>query len=102
MGGLWREHPATPHQQSLFAKASKKRKSNPTQADVLIALLREARAAGRPLELRAIMQAGIAQHGARLFELRERGFVVINETDRLNGAVRSRYRMTFDPESEGR
>jgi hypothetical protein len=48
------------------------------------------------------MQAGIAQHGARFNEIRARGFVVVNETDRHNGVVRSRYRLTFDPESEAR
>ena len=102
MSGLWQNHPATPHQQSLFARTTRKRGTNPTQADVLIAMLREARAKGLPLELPAIMQAGIAQHGARFNEIRARGFVVVNETERSNGAVRSRYQLTFDPESEVR
>jgi len=98
MSGLWRNHPAPPRQQSLFAKSPRKRSARPTQADVLIGMLRQERAKNRPLELPAIMQAGIAQHGARFNEIRARGFVVVNKTDRHNGAVRSRYWLTFDPE----
>ncbi len=82
-------------------RPSGKRETRPTQADVLIAMLRERRAQGQPLELPDIMRAGIAQHGARFNEIRARGFVVVNETERHNGAVRSRYRLTFDPEREG-
>jgi hypothetical protein len=102
VSGLWQNHPATPRQQSLFTKATRKRSSHPTQADVLIAMLREAHAKGYPLELPTIMQAGIAQHGARFNEIRARGFVVVNETDRTTGSVPSRYRLMFDPESEAR
>ena len=54
------------------------------------------------LELPAIMQAGIAQHGARFNEIRSRGFEVENELDRDNGAIRSRYVLKFDPEREAR
>lgn len=100
MSGLWKNHSATPRQQSLFSKATRKRRAHPTQADVLIAMLRESRALGKPLELPAIMQAGIAQHGARFNEIRSQGFTVRNETDRHNGAVRSRYWLDFDPERE--
>ena len=64
-------------------------------------MLRQCRAKNVPLELPAIMEAGIAQHGARFNEIRARGFVVVNETDRQNGLVRSRYWLTVDPESEG-
>lgn len=75
----------------------------PTQADVLITMLRESRADGKPLELPAIMRVGIAQHGARFNEIRARGFVIENELLRSpDGALRSRYRLTFDPEREGR
>ena len=87
---------------ALFPKTPRKRNGKPTQADVLITMLREARSEDRALELPVIMQAGIAQHGARFNEIRARGFVVVNETERSNGAVRSSYRLTFDPESEGR
>jgi hypothetical protein len=65
-------------------------------------MLREARSQGRAVELPAIMRAGIAQHGARLFELRERGFVIVNQMERYDGVIRSRYRLTFDPENEVR
>lgn len=101
MNGLWREHPATAHQQTLF-KPSRRRAGRLTQADVLLGLLRDARDAGRALELPTIMQAGIAQHGARFNELRAQGLVIENELDHSPGAVRSRYRLTFDPEREAR
>ena len=58
MSGLWRDHPATPRQQALF-KAARKSGAKPTQADVLISMLRDARSQNRALELPAIMQAGI-------------------------------------------
>jgi hypothetical protein len=54
------------------------------------------------LELPEIMQAGIAQHGARFNEIRSRGFEVENELDRDNGTIRSRYVLKFDPEMEAR
>jgi hypothetical protein len=61
--------------------------------------LRDARAEGRPLELPEIMAAGIAQHGARLKEIRARGFAVRNEMDRApDGRVLSRYYLEHDPE----
>jgi hypothetical protein len=101
MSMLWRGHPATPTQQSLCfeheTKPRRKRSGGRTQADVLLEMLRAARAAGKPLELPAIMQAGIAQHGARMAELRERGFEIVNEMERSNGIVRSWYRLVFDP-----
>lgn len=100
MSGIWRKHPSTPRQQTLFTKVTRSRKTQPTQADVLIAMLREARSQDRALELPSIMQAGIAQHGARFNEIRAQGFVVVNEIERDNGVVRSCYRLTFDPESE--
>lgn len=102
MTDLWRHHRATPSQQSLFEKIAGRRRAKPTQADLLIAMLRERRAQSKPLELPDIMKAGIAQHGARLNELRGRGFVILNELERFNGAIRSCYRLTFDPEREAR
>jgi hypothetical protein len=101
MSGLWQNHPATPHQQALFPKTPRKRNGKPTQADVLITMLREARSQNRALELPEIMQAGIAQHGARFNEIRLQGFAVRNETDRQRGAVRSRYWLDYDPEQDG-
>jgi hypothetical protein len=74
----------------------------PTQTELLIAKLRESRATGRPLELPEIMQAGIAQHGARLFEIRQQGFVVENVIERAaDGRIRSRYYLVFDPGRDG-
>ena len=106
MSNLWRGHAATPTQQSLcFEPEPKKRATNctaRTQADVLLGMLRAARAAGRALELPAIMQAGIAQHGARFNELREQGFEIVNEMERSAGVVRSRYRLVSDPRTDTR
>ena len=70
----------------------------PTQTELLIAKLHERRNEGRPLELPEIMQLGIAQHGARLKEIRNRGFEVINELESVNGFLHSRYWLTFDLE----
>ena len=102
MSGLWRGNPATPGQQRLaFRKPSKKRKAH-TQADVLIEMMRKARAENRALDLPEIMHAGIAQFTARIFELRERGFKIDNEMRRSNdGRVLSRYWLRFDPERDG-
>jgi hypothetical protein len=108
MSTLWRGHPATPAQQSLCfepeakKKPARKRSGYRTEADVLLEMLRAARAVGKPLELPTIMQAGIAQHGARMTELRERGFEIVNEMERCDRAVRSWYRLVFDPERETR
>ncbi len=99
---LWRNHPATPRQQTLPFEGKRKRRKLRTQADLLIGLLRAARANRAPLELPAIMQAGIAQHGARMKEIRDRGFRIENEMDRnADGAVCSRYWLRFDPELDG-
>lgn len=98
--GLWREHQATPKQRLILRSGSGRKRQ--TQADLLTAMLREARSSGKPLDLPAIMQAGIAQHSARFNEIRARGFVVENELERdSSGMVRSRYWLRFDPEREG-
>lgn len=100
-GRLWTDHPATPRQEQLVFRSSRKR-SRRTQADVIVELLRQKRAGGRPLELPEIMAAGIAQHGARFNEIRSRGFVVENQLDRdSRGVVRSRYWLRYDPERDG-
>jgi hypothetical protein len=100
--GLWQSHPATPRQEQLAFKSSRKR-TRPTQADVIVGLLREKRALGKPLELPEIMAAGIAQHGARMREIRQRrGFVVRNEIERSHdGRILSRYWLEHDPEQDG-
>ena len=75
----------------------------PVQRDLLVAMLRNARALGLALELPTIMQAGIAQHGARFNEVRRRGFAIQNElVHDCSGVVRSRYWLKFDPEKDGK
>ena len=96
--GLWHDHFATPKQEQLSFRSGRKN-SRLTQADVIVALLREKRAQSKPLELPEIMAAGIAQHGARMNEIRQRGFVVRNELEHSpNGRVLSRYWLEHDPE----
>ena len=99
--GLWRDHESTPRQQKIaFSKT--KRHDRPTQADVLLAMLREARWNDKRLELPEIMQAGIAQHSARFNELRRRGFDIQNEIERdARGRMLSRYWLRHDPEQDG-
>ena len=46
------------------------------------------------------MKAGIAQHGARMKELRDRGFVIQNHMERVDGVVHSEYQLVFDPEND--
>ena len=73
----------------------------PTQTELLIAKLRERRDEGKALDLPEIMRLGIAQHGARLKEIRDRGFPVINELESVDGVLHSRYWLIFDPELDG-
>ena len=101
MSKLWRKHPATERQRNLF-RSNIKRGTKPTQADVLIGMLRRKRADNSALELPEIMQAGIAQHGARFNELRSRGFEIENQLEHRDGAICSRYILNFDPELEAR
>ena len=98
--GLRRDHEATPRQCEITFPKTKEH-VKPTQADVLLAMLREAWLNGKPVELPQVMQAGIAQYGARVAELRERGFVIDNEMERTAGRVLSRYWLRFDPERDG-
>ena len=72
----------------------------PTQTELLIGELRKARAEGRALELPEIMRLGIAQHGARMKEIRDRGFKVVNELESVKGVLHSRYWLLFDPERD--
>jgi len=73
----------------------------PTQTELLIAKLRERRDEGKALELPEIMRLGIAQHGARMKEIRDRGFKVINELESIKGVLHSRYWLMYDPERDG-
>jgi hypothetical protein len=95
---LWTNHGAvTPEQLGLFAEGDRKA----SQADRLLAELRQARANHAALPLPDIMRLGIAQHGARLRELRLRGYKIENHMERTaEGEVRSEYRLTFDPETD--
>jgi hypothetical protein len=96
-GLFWRGHAATPRQQRLLSP----KQGRKTQADVLIEMLRRARECGRALELPEIMAVGIAQHGARFKEIRERGFVVVNQLERAeDGRILSRYFLRHDPERD--
>ena len=102
MTGLWRDNPATPAQRQFALRPSRKRTLKPTQAAVLLSLLRKAREAGKALTLPEILQTGIAQFTARIFELREQGFVIENEMQRAeDGRVLSRYWLRHDPERDG-
>ena len=94
---LWRDHLATPAQQSLFEPSPKKA----TQRDLILGLLRSARAQGVPLPLPSIMRAGIAQHGARLRELRLLGYGIRNQMRRMaDGTICSSYELLHDPERD--
>jgi hypothetical protein len=99
---LWIGHPATPSQQTLpFAHGGDSAGSKPlTQADLVLSLLRQARASGTPLPLPRLLQVGVAQHGARLNELRKKGFQIANTMWRDHGIVCSEYVLVFDPERD--
>src|SRR4051794_26614395 len=72
------------------------------QADVILRLLREARDQGRALTLTQILQVGIKQYPARMYELRKWGCKIKNEIRRSQeGRPLSMYRLTFDPERDG-
>jgi len=102
MSRFWRDHPATPHQRQLPFAPKRKRRSQPTQADLLIEMLRISRGNKTPLGLPEIMRVGIAQHGARFKEIRDRGFRVENVMERRpEGAVHSWYWLRHDPELDG-
>jgi hypothetical protein len=73
----------------------------PSQTELLTEKLREARLERRGLELPEIMRLGIAQHGARFAELRNRGFKIVNELESVKGKLHSRYWLIFDPERDG-
>jgi hypothetical protein len=101
-GGFWRNNSATPSQQRFAFGPRRKRNGKDTQADVIAAILRKARFEDRALDLPEILQTGIAQFTARIFELRKRGFVIENELRRSpEGRMLSRYWLRFDPERDG-
>jgi len=101
MSGLWRKNPTTSKQRKLISKG-RKPCGRVTQADFIASMLRNARAKDKALDLPEILQAEIAQFTARIFELRERGFVIENELRRSHdGRVLSRYWLRHDPEQGG-
>jgi hypothetical protein len=64
-------------------------------------MLREARREQRGVELPEILEAGIAQFTARIFELRRGGFGIKNKLGRdEEGQIRSRYFLVRDPERD--
>jgi hypothetical protein len=97
---LWRDHEATPGQKRHLSHRDHPPR-RVTQADLLLAKLRDARVKGCAVQLPEIMAAGIAQHSARFNEIRARGYVVRNEIERRNGLVLSRYYLEHDPERDG-
>jgi hypothetical protein len=69
--------------------------SRSTQRSRILALLIEAR--GAWVGLPEILALGIAQYNARLFELRQMGFVIQNRVDRDNGRRLSYFRLVAGP-----
>ena len=53
-GKLWLGHAATPTQRERAFRKGSKKSERPTQANLLAAMLREERAAGKPVSLPAI------------------------------------------------
>jgi hypothetical protein len=101
-GRFWRNKPATKAQRRVALGPAVERPCKITQADALKAMLRKAHAENRALGLPEIMQAGIAQFTARIFEPQERGFRIENELRRLtDGRIQSRYWLRSDPENGG-
>jgi len=116
VSALWRDNPVTPAQQQFAFRPNRKQNKGKrssveqpnaqpktlSQAAILLSLLRKTREAGNPLTLPEILQTGIAQFTARIFELREQGFVIENEMQRAeDGRVLSRYWLRHDPERDG-
>lgn len=88
---LWPGCATTPAQQQASGRLSK--------ADMMLAMLRAARARGAALSLAEIVRAGVAQHSARILELRQRGHKIRNHMVRLNGVAHSTYTLDFDWEA---
>jgi hypothetical protein len=66
-----------------------------TQSAALLRLLIDAHGSWVPLP--QILALGIAQYGARVFELRRLGFVIENKTERVKGARHSWFRLVNSP-----
>ena len=66
-----------------------------TQCGQFLGLLIKAR--GGRVSLPAILALGIAQYNARVHELRRMGFHIVNERERVNGQLRTWFRLTSGP-----
>jgi hypothetical protein len=66
-----------------------------TQRGQILAVLREASGAWVPLP--RILELGIAQYNARIFELRRAGFKIENRTEVAEGERRSCFRLVLTP-----
>jgi hypothetical protein len=102
---LWRDVPATGNQLRLFDQAQPPKKppqrhGRITQADLILSLLRAARARGTPLSLPEILGLGVAQYSARLKELRDAGHVIQNRLKRIDGVTHSWYELVHDVEHD--
>jgi hypothetical protein len=85
----------------MFLVLGGKMSNRLSQQQIVSQLLRRARADGRDVEVPELMRAGVAHFTARIFELRRRGFVILNHQSRdASGRVRSRYTLAVDPEQQ--
>jgi hypothetical protein len=66
-----------------------------TQRGQILAVLREASGAWVPLP--RILELGIAQYNARIFELRRAGFAIENQTEAVRGERHSCFRLVLTP-----
>jgi hypothetical protein len=66
-----------------------------SQRTRILRLLIDARGAWVPLP--EILTLGIVQYRARILEVRRRGFIIENKTDRMDGARHSWFRLIASP-----
>jgi hypothetical protein len=71
------------------------RHNRQTRVQATIALLKANK--HRRVSLPDVQRAAGAQHGARLKDIRERGYVVENITEHVNGEVHSWYVLRLEP-----
>jgi hypothetical protein len=94
-GGLWHGHLATQTQSDMKKRPMRR----VTQSQVILGMLRQARSAGEPLSLTAILRTNIAQYSARVAELRQAGHRITNTTTHGDdGRVLSQYVLVHDAE----
>jgi Helix-turn-helix domain len=72
--------------------------SKKTQQGKILNLLLHAK--GRWVSLPEILGLGIAQYGARIFELRRLGFRIRNRTERVEGQIRSWFCLERQPQQQ--